>query len=380
MLLLAAITLLLYLAAGLEVTIRSRRLRHLIHIPPIDDDCAPRISVIIPACNEERNIESALASVIAQDYPDFEIIAIDDRSTDSTGAILDRVAAQTPNLRVVHITQLPAGWLGKNHALQMGADSTTGSVLLFSDADVVMHPSVLRRAARYLVEHDIDHLAIPPRAIVHGFLAKAFLGAFALLFTIYTKPWKVSDPKAREHIGIGAFNMIRTAAYQTIGGHRPIAMRPDDDMKLGKLVKLRGFKQDMVFGTELLSVEWYASFREMRNGLMKNFFAALDYSLLKLAAAAVGQFALLIWPFVAILVTRGATEWLNAATVALLLITFAINAPRAGISWVWGFAMPIAGATAIYLMTRSALFTLKNGGIEWRGTRYPIAQLRANRL
>jgi glycosyltransferase involved in cell wall biosynthesis len=139
--------------------------------------------------------------VLSQDYPDFEVIAIDDRSTDRTGAILDREAAQNPALRVIHLQALPPGWLGKNHALQKGAEAASGSLILFTDADVVMDPSALRRAAFYLESNRLDHLAIAPRAPVPGFLSNAFLGVFATMFTLYTKPWKVSDPDSKKHIG-----------------------------------------------------------------------------------------------------------------------------------------------------------------------------------
>ena len=154
---LGCITLLVWTVATVQLLIGGRRIERLERIAPISnlqmrDAGAPRISIVIPACNEERNIEEALASVLAQDYPDFEVIALDDRSTDTTGAILDRMAERNPRLRVLHIRSLPEGWLGKNHALQYGADRAQGSLLLFTDADVVMEATVLRRAVAYLTD------------------------------------------------------------------------------------------------------------------------------------------------------------------------------------------------------------------------------------
>ncbi|MDQ2900098.1 MAG: glycosyltransferase [Acidobacteriota bacterium] len=376
----AGITLLIYLFAGLEFTLNRRKIERLDRVPPIGDAEAPRISVIVPACNEERNIEEALASVLAQDYPDFEVIAVDDRSTDSTGTILNRMAVCGLRLRVIHLRRLPAGWLGKNNALQQGAAHANGRLLLFTDADVVFERSVLRRAAAYFENHALDHLAIPPRAIVHGFLSNAFVAVFALLFGMHTKPWKVRDPKAREHIGIGAFNMVRASAYWKAGGHAPIAMRPDDDMKLGKLLKLCGYRSDMVIGTRLLSVEWYASFAEMRRGLMKNLFAGVDYQVSLVILFSLLQLVFLVWPFVGLFVGRGAVQALNAAIVLALCITFIVNARAVGISWWWCLSLPLGALISVYLLVRAATLTLKNGGIEWRGTKYPLAQLRANRL
>lgn len=380
LLILAAITLLLYVMAAIQITRGSFQLESLERFPPIPPSNPPRVSIIIPACNEERHIETALSSVLALDYPDFEVIAVNDRSTDSTGAIIDRMAERVPFLRAVHIRELPSGWLGKNHALQQGARQATGFVLLFTDADVVMESSALSRAVNYLEQRSLDHLAVPPRAIVGGFLANVYLGAFALLFSLYAKPWKVRDPKSREYIGIGAFNLVRQSAYWAVGGHQPIAMRPDDDMRLGKLLKSRGHKQDMVFGTKLLTVEWYASFTEMRNGLMKNLFAGVDYSITLVILSSILQVAVLIWPFVALFATRGLTQATNAAAVSTMLLAFFINSRMVGIRWWWGLTMPLAAVISIYLMVRAMTVALWNGGIEWRGTKYPLDQLRANRF
>jgi glycosyltransferase involved in cell wall biosynthesis len=380
LLVVAIATLVLTLAAAIEISVGARKLAHLEDIRPIADNAAPRISVVIPACNEERGIAEALQSVLAQDYPDFEVIAIDDRSTDKTGAILDREAARHPALRVIHLRALPAGWLGKNHALQKGAEAASGSLILFTDADVVMDPSVLRRAAFHMESNHLDHLAIAPRAPVPGFICNAFLAVFATLFTLYTKPWKVSDPNSRHHIGIGAFNLVRAEAWRKVGGHVPIAMRPDDDICLGKLLKLRGFRPDFLLGTELLTVEWYHSFAEMRRGLMKNLFAATGYSIPGVLLGCVFQLVFLVWPFVAVFATRGLLRDLNLAVVAALWAAFAVNAGDIGLRRWWCLTLPVGSLIGVYLMLRAMTLNLVEGGIEWRGTRYSLAELRANRL
>src|SRR5215213_9299160 len=120
LLFLAAGTLLLYIAISLEVTIGNRSIAFLENVPPLAGDL-PRVSIVIPARNEEKNLEEALRSILAQDYPNVEIVVVDDRSTDRTGEILDRMAAADPRLKVVHVTELPPGWLGKNHALELGS-------------------------------------------------------------------------------------------------------------------------------------------------------------------------------------------------------------------------------------------------------------------
>ena len=376
LLVLAIATLAGCLAAGVEVTLGARRLVRLEDVPPVGQLVAPLISVVIPACNEERSIAGALRSVLAQDYPRFEVIAIDDRSTDSTGAILDSLAAADSRLRVIHISDLPAGWLGKNHALQRGGESATGSLILFTDADVVMDASVLRRAAARMESNRLDHLAIAPLVEVGGFLSNAFLAVFAILFVLHTKPWKVGDPKSSHYIGIGAFNMVRATAWREAGGHRPIAMRPDDDVRLGKLMKMGGFRQDFVVGSKLLVVVWYHSFAEMRNGLMKNLFAGADYRVPVIVAGCVFQIVFLVWPFVAVAITGGVVRGVNIAIVSVLLALFAANAGLPGIGRRWSLTLPIGALTGVYLMVRATARTLIRGGIDWRGTHYRLDELR----
>ena len=375
LLILAVVTLAGYLVTGLETTLGSARMHDLDRIEPLSSGF-PKVSVVVPARDEELHIEAALSSVLAQDYPELEVIAVDDRSGDSTGAILDRMSERSPRLRVVHIRELPPHWLGKNNALHQGAAIATGSLILFTDADIVMHPSVLRRAVAYMEREKLDHLAIPPKAVVPGFLATAFLGMFALLFSLYTKPWKLRDPKHRAHIGIGAFNLVRASVYRSLGGHSSIALRVDDDMRLGKLIKSRGFVQDLVFGVNLMKVEWYPSFSAMQRGLTKNFFAAVNFNIAAVSGGVTAQLLFFVWPWIALFATRGPVRILNALIVLSLCVSFALNARRLGMSWYWCLSMPIAALVSIYLLLRSTVLNLWSNGIEWRGTRYSLAELR----
>ncbi len=376
---LAALTLLAYGKAAVEIWIGSRRIVRLTCVAPIAGVDAPAVSVVIPACNEEEKLEEALRSVLAQAYPRLQVIAVDDRSTDRTGAILDRLAAAHPRLEVVHITELPPGWLGKNNALNAGTNRANGDWILFADADVVMDPTVIARALRYATEHELDHLAVAPRARVGGFLSNVFLGGFALMFSMHSRPWRVRDPRAREYIGIGAFNLVRTRAYRSVGGHAAIALRPDDDLKLGKLIKQSGFRSDFALGTELLRVDWYESFAELRRGLMKNFFSVFDYDPKLAILACLAQILVFVWPPVAAVVTSGVPAYLNAAAVILAWTAFAVNSGIVKIRPWWGITLPLAGLLTAYLIARAMVVTLWSGGIEWRGTRYSLQELRANR-
>lgn len=376
---LALATLLLHLASGLEVWRGSRSIRFLRDAPDLSGPL-PGVSILIPARNEERNVEEALRSVLALDYDDLEIDVIDDRSTDRTGEILDRMAAAEPRLRVVHVRDLPPGWLGKNHALWLGAEKATGEYLLFTDADVVLDPSTLRRAVGLMERDGLDHLTASPEIERRGLLFEMFIGVFSLFFALFVKPWKVKDPKSPRHVGIGAFNLVRAAAYRATGGHRAIAMRPDDDLKLGKILKKNGFHQDLVYGQGLIRVEWYASVRELIQGLMKNAFSGVDYRLSVIIVSTIVQLAVYVWPFLALALTSGATRWLNLASVLTLLTLCWANVPLTGLRRWHGIGFPIASLLFLYILWRATLTTLWNDGIDWRGTHYALADLKANKI
>jgi hypothetical protein len=165
-----------------------------------------------------------------------------------------------------------------------------------------------------------------------------------------------------------------------VGGHQAIAMRPDDDLKLGKLLKTRGFRQEFVFGQGALRVEWYASVRELVQGLMKNAFSGVDYRVRVVVVATVTQLVLLVWPFLALLLTSGPTRGLNLASVLVLLGLCWINAPLAGVRRWHGVGFPLATLLFLYILWRAMLLTLWNDGIDWRGTHYPLAELKANKV
>jgi glycosyltransferase involved in cell wall biosynthesis len=379
MLLLAAVTSLILLLIFLDFSMGSRHLRSLADLTTPSDP-HPKVSIVVAARDEARHVERAALSLLALDYPHVEVIIVDDRSTDGTSAILDRLASRHPNLKVKHLTELPGGWLGKNHALFAGANEASGELLLFTDADVVFEPTVLGRAVA-LMEHDkLDHLAAIPLVRVPGFALNAFVAAFGVFFSVYARPWKARDPRSASHIGIGAFNLLRSSVYQAIGGHRAIAMRPDDDMKLGKLVKKAGFRQDVAAARELLVVEWYATLGGLVDGLMKNSFAGVNYSLLAVAGSTGGLLLTNFWPFIAIFLTSGPALVLNGLSVLLLLMTFWTSARGMGTRLRYALVYPASVLLLIYIMWRSALIAVVSGHVVWRGTAYPLSALRANRV
>ena len=377
---LAVATLVFVFATTIEFAIGNRSLARLTDQHPFSADQAPKVSVVVAARNEASKIEEALQSVLAQDYADIEFIAVDDRSTDETGRILDRMAGDYPRLRAVHITDLPRGWLGKNHALHFGAEQATGKLLLFTDADAVMEHSVISRTVGYLLREQIDHLAVTPQLCMPGRLLSMVGGTFALFFAAYAKPWQARNPKSPRHIGIGAFNLLRADVYRAIGGHRAIGMRPDDDMKLGKLIKKHGYRQDVALGRELMTVEWYSTLRELVRGLEKNTYAAVDYSLPVILLSSMAQIIICFWPLAALMVTHGAIWWLNLIIVVLLAVLYIDTAQTHGGKRWHCVGTPVTALLFQYIIWRATLKTLWNDGIDWRGTHYSLKELQANKV
>jgi glycosyltransferase involved in cell wall biosynthesis len=324
---LAAVTLCVLLLWGLDVACGNRSTTYLKDAPCHPGAYFPRVSVIVPARNEEKKIREALQSVLRQEYPNLEFIVLNDRSTDQTGAVLAEMAAADGRLRLVNITELPAGWLGKNYALYQGAERAGGELLLFTDADVVMEPSTLAKAVSYLRANHLHLLAVMPTVRLPSLALRLFCSAFGIFFSGYIRQWKAKDPASRAFIGVGAFNLVTTEAYRTSGTHRAIAMRPDDDIKLGKILKKAGYRQEMVLGMGLLTVEWYSSLRELIEGLMKNAFAGLEYSLPLSIGAGIAVLLLNVWPFVAIFVLRGAS-WILYLLAVVVMLLFISDANR----------------------------------------------------
>lgn len=377
---LALLTLLVTLLITLELIRGERRLPSLKDVLPATASTLPSVSIIVAARDEERHIAAALTTLLRLDYPDYELIVVDDRSGDGTGAILDRLAESDPRLRVVHVAELPPGWLGKNHALWLGAGQARGELLLFTDADIFMSPDVLARAVTLLQREKLDHLALSPRMVLPGSLLPAFGLGFIVFFSLFSRPWQARNPRSRCHIGIGAFNLVRTAAYRAVGGHATIRLRPDDDLKLGKLLKLSGFRQDLAFAPEFLSVEWYATIGEAVRGLEKNAFAGTDYRIWLATLGIAFQLLFSVWPFPALLFTSGTIRWIYVAVVILLLALSARAAHRHGfpLRYAWGF--PLAALLFCWIILRTMVLNLAQGGITWRGTFYPLDQLKNNRI
>lgn len=343
----------------------------------------PRVSIVVPARNEADHIEAALRSLLELDYPDYEVIAVDDRSDDETGEAMDLLSESRPSqptsgsrLQVLHIEHLPAGWLGKTHAMWRGAQITTGDWILFTDADVVFRSDALRRAIAYAEREKADHAVLFPTMVMSSAGERMMIAFFQSQFVFARLPWKVSDPKSRDAIGVGAFNLIRRQVYERIGTYERMRLEILDDMRLGEIVKQEGFRQRVAFGRGLLRLRWVFGTYGMVRNLTKNGFAILRFNGWFLLLAVCGILLVNVGPYVGAMFAPG---WARAGFGVALATLIAIYV---GMSWhsdvppYYVLLHPIGALLFCYALVRSAVLTLLHDGVDWRGTHYSLAELR----
>ncbi|HEY5255607.1 MAG TPA: glycosyltransferase, partial [Acidobacteriaceae bacterium] len=204
----------------------------------------PSVTVVVPAKDEAIAIQRSLRSLVDCDYPNLQVVAVDDRSTDATGHLMDELAASPDSrgrLRVLHVTELPDGWLGKPHAMVLAADGATSDWLLFTDADVIFDPRAIRLAIQFAEQSRGDHMVLYPTLILRGIAEKMLIGFFQSVSALAGRPWKIADPKAtKDYIGVGAFNLIRRPVYEALGGYAELRMEVLEDMRLGFRAKREG--------------------------------------------------------------------------------------------------------------------------------------------
>ena len=338
----------------------------------------PRVSIIVPARDEEETIAETLRRLLTLDYDNFEIIAVNDRSTDRTGTIM--AAAARPNtlerLRVIHIQELPEGWLGKTHAMWTAGEQATGDWLLFTDADVLFKPDSLRRVITYAESEKADHTVLFPQMIMKQPGEKMMIAFFQTLFMFGHRPWKVADPRTKDHIGVGAFNLVRRSAYQAVGTYKALRMEVLDDMKLGKVIKAAGFRQRNVFGADLISIRWAKGAMGVVRNLTKNFFAVLSFEWLRTILSAIALAFLNLGPFIGIWFARGWERLPYGIALFSMLAIYVGMGLKSRIPPYYFFLHPISTVLFVYTLIRSMVLTLWDDGVTWRGTKYPLDELR----
>ena len=365
-----------WLTHGLRVAYGATKLPWIKDFAPASNAECPRVSILFAARDEEEKLPAALATLMAIDYPHLEVIAVDDRSNDATGRILDEFAATHSRLRVVHVTELPPGWLGKPHALQKAYETSTGEWLLFTDADVCFKPDVLRRAIALTKQRNMDHLSLLCEVEMVGFWEKVLIPFFALVFHLASDPSRASNPHSRFYVGIGAFQILKRTAYLASGTHRRLAMEVIDDMKLGKIVKQSGFRSGVGIAQDSVVVRWHAGLGNLIRGVTKNFFAGAGYNVGIVALGIAGMLLLNVAPFLGVVFGHGWVRVLAAVAVSIAVSFHAAVAFTLRVSPLYALTHALGAVLLTYMLLLSTVVTLRQGGIIWRDTFYPLDELK----
>lgn len=343
----------------------------------------PRLTVLVAGKDEEANIGACLEGLLAQDYPEFEVIAVDDRSGDRTGAIMDAVAARNSRLKALHIKSLPDGWGGKNHAMHAGVAQATGQYLCFTDADCRFHDKSLLHAAVGFAQRDrTDLLSVLPRLEAHTFWERIVQPPAGAVMVYWFPPGAVNDPKSPTAYANGAFMLMPRSAYDAVGGHEAARSQLNEDMHFAQRIKAASLRLRVIRGGTMYSVRMYSGLRQIWNGWTRIFYCCFG-TLPKLIVSVLFLSIFSVSPMLSLLLSPLA----GAAAPGVALASLWAVVLQQSVLWrfyrlghsppLWALTYPL-GALLCLLITFNAMARYAGVRTTWRGTTYSGGKLGAN--
>jgi glycosyltransferase involved in cell wall biosynthesis len=316
----------------------------------------------------------SLQSLLQQDYPDLEIIVVNDRSTDNTGAIAGKFAEKHPNVKVCTIDSLPQGWMGKPYALQSGATASTGDWILFTDADAVWGKGVLKKTIARMLDTRAEFATTIFEPIIETLGERLFLVATYNFGFIFRPPWKVGDSKAKVGFGVGQFCLFRREVFRKISGMEKLRLSIPNDMALGDAAKFHGFRCQVFWGESIFWCRWQEGLYGLIRGVEKNFFAAFKFNYGIAAILFVLMLGINGGPVVGLLLALKERNWMflvihTLGFAGMALFCFDYHR-QLKVRWFHLALFPLSGIFLAVALIWSILFTAKNGGIRWRDTHY----------
>ena len=368
-------------AAALGATIYAMRSLTDLDSLPVPNRDWPRVSIIRPACNEAEHITGSTQSTLTLAYPDLEVVLVDDRSTDETPALVDELARHEPRVKVLHIDELPAGWLGKLHAMHRGVQLATGDWLVFADADSCFAENTLQRAIGWADDANLDFISVLPGIEPADFGADAAFSAANAFLGLSVKPWRV-ERDATTAAATGAFMLVRKDAFDRTPGFEWMPLEVGDDFALCLMIKTFGGRAAMSVARKSVRLPWYRSFGEMTRAMQKNFFGILGrFSFTRCVIQVVALCFMAIAPFLPL--ASGSVQGYAITAVAIIcgVVNGALVARWTGRP-LGSALLPWVGLLLTsYIVARAAIVGVRTGGIQWRGVHYPTEQLKpAQRL
>ena len=359
------------------VTYLFTNMIYLIRLYPVNEKLVgyPYISVCIPARNEERDIKNCVESLINQDYPNFEVIVVDDNSNDNTVKIVSSMIEQYPNLIFIAGAQLASGWTGKPYALHQAYQRSRGQYLLFTDADLRYQSHALKTAIHTMICKDIDLLTLMPAAVFGSFWERAVQPVIFGFIAALTNFRKVNSESHQSAMGFGAFLLFKKEAYQKIGGHLSVANEVLEDIMIAKKAKLNGLSILVADGKNLFSIRMYHSMKEIWMGWRKNIFLAMKSSIFRASYYMVMVLCFLLTPYIVVICNL----WIEAESVwvgvSLLGLGLSLAAGlglchELGLKSKNVFFFPLGAIVMVAIMFNSMAQTLLLRRTEWRGRTY----------
>jgi glycosyltransferase involved in cell wall biosynthesis len=375
----AGLSLAYWCALSALAALAARRIPRTRDLPPVEGSRSlPLLSLVVPARDEEDEIADALRSKLTTRYPDLELVAVDDRSRDRTGQLMVEVAASDPRVRVVHVRELPEGWLGKLHAMARGLDAAGGEWVLFSDADVHLDGDVLERIVAHAERERLDFVGVMPGVDHEATLLDAVMVNFIRMITLLGRMWLANDDRSRIGIGVGAFNLVRRAALERTPGLGHLRMEIADDVALGAMVKACGGRARLFAGRGDVHLRFYASLGSVARSWEK-FGTAFEFSLWRPTLFFGALLALELGLPIAGLARGGPAAVLGGLALGLGTLTHAIVARHFGLPTRGVIGWAVGLVVAVGLLMRGAFVTRAAQAITWRGTTYPRDVLLAGR-
>jgi cellulose synthase/poly-beta-1,6-N-acetylglucosamine synthase-like glycosyltransferase len=351
----------------------------------------PKVSVLVAAKDEEANIGTCAATWLTQDYPDYEVIIIDDRSTDRTGEILRDIRKSDPhgaNLQVLTVQELPAGWAGKNNAMRMGIQSARGQWLLLSDADCRQTcDQTISVAMNYALREKVDLLSILPVLDTQTVWERIIQPVAGAVMVYWFNPVKVNDPAGKAAYANGAFMLIRKDAYEAVGGHAAVRRQLNEDLHMAKLIKQQGLRLRVVQSEGLYLTRMYRNFHETWRGWSRIFYGCFG-SVGRLLISMMFLLVMSLLPWFSLAagwaaVAAGAggrwrwVAYMSTATILaqLSVLTRFYKISKSHVRYV--ITWPIGAALCVGMLTSAIFKTLGWTGTAWRGRVYTQGQAAA---
>jgi hypothetical protein len=370
----------LWLVQATLVIRHLRQIRDLAEMTPPDPMVWPSVSVVSAARDEAVELGASLTSRLGDGYlGPLEIIVVDDRSSDDTPRILAEFATADGRVHPLRIDELPAGWLGKVHALARGTEAATGEWLLFSDADVIVEPGMLGKAVAHCEAERLDLLALVPEFRSRSGIVEVLWAIFMRVMTMSISPAGVRDPSSRVVMGSGGYTLVRRSAFDSTPGFEHLRLETADDVSLALMVKNAGGRCDFVNGRRAVSVSLYDTLGEFYRGVEKNgsSLAGVPFWLVMVVFVLLGcvEYSPLVATIVGVAGGMGWLAWLGVATTLLATAATAAALNRTtGLVWP-ALLWPVGWALMASGVLRSAWLFHRRGGALWRGTFYSKAEV-----